>query len=72
MKREQRVAVWGLRMPDGRLLRRQVLVFRAGKLQRYYPLTEEEAFTKWYGGEIAYESVCQSAPDSPTPIQSLL
>ncbi len=47
----KKIGVSRLHLPDGRVLRNQVVVFEGGKLVRFYPLTEEEAFTSWLGGD---------------------
>lgn len=42
----RRVAVSRL-IVDGQTLRNQVIEMQDGRLLRYYPLTEELAFTEW-------------------------
>lgn len=56
MRRSERFAVSRLHLPTGEVLKNQVVercedpVTHAVSC-RYYPLTEEVAFTEWRGGE---------------------
>ncbi|MBO7295170.1 MAG: hypothetical protein J6U65_07135 [Bacteroidaceae bacterium] len=43
----KRIAYAQVELPDGTLLKRQVVEFSEGKYLRHYPLTEELAFTEW-------------------------
>ena len=43
----KRIAYAQVELPDGTLLKRQVVEFSEGQYLRYYPLTEELAFTEW-------------------------
>ncbi len=49
----RRIAVSRLHLPEGTVLKNQVLEFAAdGKtVSKYYPLTEELPFTEWRGGD---------------------
>ncbi|MBR1711924.1 MAG: hypothetical protein IJ722_00775 [Alloprevotella sp.] len=59
---EKKLAVSRLHLSDGTVLTNQVAVFREGRFLRCYPLTEEEAFTAWFGGDFF---VGDAFPDSP-------
>ena len=43
----KRIAYAQVELPDGTLLKRQVVEFSEGLYLRHYPLTEELAFTEW-------------------------
>ena len=43
----KRIAYAQVELPDGILLKRQVVEFSEGQYLRHYPLTEELAFTEW-------------------------
>ena len=43
----KRIAYAQVELPDGTLLKRQVVEFSEGQYLRHYPLTEELAFTEW-------------------------
>ena len=43
----KRIAYAQVELPDGTLLKRQVVEFSEGKYLRHFPLTEELAFTEW-------------------------
>ena len=43
----KRIAYAQVELPDGTLLKRQVVEFSEGKYLCHYPLTEELAFTEW-------------------------
>lgn len=45
------IGVSRLHLPDGRVLRNQVIVFEDGKIVHIFPLTEEIPFTSWIGGD---------------------
>lgn len=47
----RRFAVLRLHLPDGTLLKRQVVEERAGRFLRHYPLTEETPNTIWLRGD---------------------
>lgn len=55
MKKSKKIAVSRLHLPDGRVKHNQLLVFEDGRLLRRYPLTGEEAFTTWLGGDYYLE-----------------
>lgn len=46
----RRIAVKWLHLPDGRVLKEQVVEMEADKPVRYYPLDGEPAMTEWLGG----------------------
>ena len=48
------LAVKWLHLPDGRVLKDQVVEFLNGEPYRYYPLVEECPFTEWFGGHYDY------------------
>ena len=43
----KRITYAQVELPDGTLLKRQVVEFSEGQYLRHYPLTEELAFTEW-------------------------
>ena len=43
----KRIAYAQVELPDGTLLKRQVVEFSEGQYLRHYPLTEELPFTEW-------------------------
>ena len=43
----KRTAYAQVELPDGTLLKRQIVEFSEGQYLRHYPLTEELAFTEW-------------------------
>ncbi|MBR4297497.1 MAG: hypothetical protein IKT82_04835 [Bacteroidaceae bacterium] len=43
----KRIAYAQLQLPDGTLLKRQVVEFFEGHYLRHYPLTEEIPFAEW-------------------------
>jgi hypothetical protein len=43
----KRIAYAQVQLPDGTLLKRQVVEFANGVYLRHFPLTEELAFTEW-------------------------
>lgn len=47
----KRIGVSRLHLHDGSVRHNQIVVIEDGKIVRYYPLTEEEAFTSWIGGD---------------------
>lgn len=60
MSMEKHIGVSRLHMLDGHILRNQILIFRNGKLVAYYPLTKEEAFTAWIGGDFYLEDTIKT------------
>lgn len=47
----RRIAVSRLHLPDGRVLRNQVIELEGGTPVRHYPLLEELPATEWLGGD---------------------
>ena len=47
----EQIGVSRLHLPNGTIRHNQILIFENKKLGRYFPLTEEIAFTKWIGGD---------------------
>lgn len=48
---ETKIAYHRLRLEDGTMVKGPVVVaYRAGVMQRYYPLEQEEAGVIWHGG----------------------
>ena len=47
----KKIAVSRLHLPDGRVLNNQIVIFSEGKAVRFYPLTEEEPCTTWFGSD---------------------
>lgn len=59
----RRFAVSRLHLPEGGILRNQVIEFSTtpdGKVTaRYFPLTQELPFTEWRGGDYSWPSVSE-------------
>ena len=49
-----RFAVHRLHLPDGRVLPLQVVETDGKRPLRYHPLTAEEPFTQWLGGDFYF------------------
>ena len=48
---EKRIGFSRLHMTDGRILHNHIVVFAEGRVVRHYPITDEEPFTSWVGGD---------------------
>lgn len=52
---QRKVAFPRVMMPDGTILRREVIIFNSqGTPVEHYPLTAEEAFVEWYNCSYRY------------------
>lgn len=68
----RRIASPLLILPDGQVLRQQVVEILQGRVECYYPLTEELPFTEWFDRSVVLryneDNLCQAFCDD-APIE---
>lgn len=68
--REKKIGVSRLHLLDGTVLHNRLLVWRNGRFVGHYPLTEEQAFTRWIGGDFYLSSIAEASFSDETSSDS--
>lgn len=62
-KRDRNIGVARLHLPNGTVLKRRLVVIRDGRVQGHYPLTDEQPFTTWVGGDLYLEDLIEDSEE---------